>query len=63
MKHTRLKTGEFFKRLAPGQQVLALFDLLPDVSFFVKDRKRARVLRGRRAAGSSKFRRLAIEIF
>lgn len=29
----------FFDRLEPGQQVLALFDLLPDVSFFVKDRK------------------------
>jgi PAS domain S-box-containing protein len=30
---------EFFNRLEPGQQVLTLFDLLPDVSFFVKDRK------------------------
>lgn len=28
----------FFNRLAPGQQVISLFDLLPDVSFFVKDR-------------------------
>jgi len=29
----------FFQRLAPPQQPLTLFDLLPDVSFFVKDRK------------------------
>ncbi len=27
----------FFQRLTPSQQPLALFDLLPDVSFFVKD--------------------------
>lgn len=29
----------FFQRLDPPQQPLALFDLLPDVSFFVKDRR------------------------
>ena len=29
----------FFERLDPGQQILTLFDLLPDVSFFVKDRQ------------------------
>ncbi|MCP4191266.1 MAG: AraC family transcriptional regulator [Planctomycetaceae bacterium] len=38
MKNTVLQ-GEFFDRLEPGQQVLTLFDLLPGVSFFVKDRK------------------------
>lgn len=38
MEYTTLQR-EFFDRLVPGQQVLALFDLLPDVSFFVKDRK------------------------
>ena len=32
-------TQAFFAKLAPSQQVLSLFDLLPDVSFFVKDRK------------------------
>lgn len=29
----------FFQRLAPAHQTLQLFDLLPDISFFVKDRK------------------------
>ena len=29
----------FFERLLPAQQALRLFDLLPDVSFFVKDRQ------------------------
>ena len=38
MKDT-LSQNAFFDRLEPTQQVLALFDLLPDVSFFVKDRK------------------------
>lgn len=37
MKKT-ISRKEFFDRLEPGQQPLALFDLLPDVSFFVKDR-------------------------
>ncbi|MCO8121657.1 AraC family transcriptional regulator [Stieleria sp. TO1_6] len=36
MEKTPLRQA-FFDRLAPGQQVLQLFDLLPDVSFFVKD--------------------------
>lgn len=30
---------DFFGRLDPSQEVLTLFDLLPDVSFFVKDRR------------------------
>ncbi|MCC9654710.1 AraC family transcriptional regulator [Rhodopirellula halodulae] len=38
MKKT-LDKEAFFDRLAPGQQVLKLFDWLPDVSFFVKDRQ------------------------
>ena len=38
MKITQARQS-FFDRLAPGQQVLQLFDLLPDVSFFVKDRR------------------------
>lgn len=38
MKNTG-PAATFFARLDPAQQVLALFDLLPDVSFFVKDRK------------------------
>lgn len=38
MKKTA-SAAAFFARLEPGQQVLHLFDLLPDVSFFVKDRK------------------------
>lgn len=29
----------FFRSLAPDDQLLALFDLIPEVSFFVKDRK------------------------
>lgn len=38
----------FFDRLAPGEQVLELFDYLPDVSFFVKDRQgRFMALNGR----------------
>jgi len=36
MKNTPFREA-FFEQLAPGQQVLQLFDLLPDVSFFVKD--------------------------
>ncbi|MEM6471513.1 MAG: PAS domain-containing protein, partial [Planctomycetota bacterium] len=39
MKKTQTPVAGFFDRLAPGQQVLDLFDLLPDVSFFVKDRE------------------------
>lgn len=31
--------ARFFQRLQPSQQVLSLFDLLPDVSLFVKDRQ------------------------
>ena len=38
MKNTILKR-QFFDRVVPCEQMLALFDLLPDVSFFVKDRK------------------------
>lgn len=38
MKNTTL-ASRFFSRLDPKQQPLALFDLLPDVSFFVKDRQ------------------------
>ena len=38
MKKTNTDS-RFFERLEPAQQVLALFDLLPDVSFFVKDRR------------------------
>jgi AraC-like DNA-binding protein len=30
---------EFFGRLASGDQILRLFDLLPEVSFFLKDRE------------------------
>ena len=37
MKKTSLE-DRFFEQLDPSQQVLALFDFLPDVSFFVKDR-------------------------
>lgn len=36
MDHAQLKK-EFFNQLAPGDQILRLLDLLPDVSFFVKD--------------------------
>ncbi|WP_231746125.1 AraC family transcriptional regulator [Rosistilla oblonga] len=38
MKKTASR-NRFFERLDPSQQPLALFDLLPDVSFFVKDRR------------------------
>ena len=38
MEITKYRT-RFFDRLNPTQQILGLFDLLPDVSFFVKDRK------------------------
>lgn len=38
MKKTN-SPSRFFERLEPNQQVLTLSDLLPDVSFFVKDRK------------------------
>ncbi len=38
MKNTGSREA-FFNRLEPSHQVLALFDLLPDVSFFVKDRR------------------------
>ena len=37
MKKTGVREA-FFERLDPTHQPLALFDLLPDVSFFVKDR-------------------------
>jgi AraC-like DNA-binding protein len=30
---------DFFKKLVSGDQILQLFDLLPDVSFFLKDRE------------------------
>ena len=30
---------DFFSRLASADQILRLFDLLPEVSFFVKDRE------------------------
>ncbi|MCR9207286.1 AraC family transcriptional regulator [Rhodopirellula bahusiensis] len=38
MKKT-LNRQAFFARLAPGQEILKLFDWMPDVSFFVKDRE------------------------
>ena len=38
MKNTRFREA-FFSRLQPSQQTLGLFDLLPDLSFFVKDRQ------------------------
>ncbi|MDC0613775.1 hypothetical protein OAP08_04735, partial [Akkermansiaceae bacterium] len=34
----RLEEREFFQSLADGDQFLKLFDLIPEVSFFVKDR-------------------------
>ena len=37
MSHARVKAA-FFRTLAPNDQLLALFDLIPEVSFFVKDR-------------------------
>lgn len=37
MNHARVK-ATFFRSLAPDDQLLALFDLIPEVSFFVKDR-------------------------
>ena len=38
MGNTNIR-GEFFKKLVSGDQILQLFDLLPDVSFFLKDRE------------------------
>lgn len=38
MKNAQLK-GTFFRRLAPDDQILRMLDFLPEVSFFVKDRK------------------------
>ncbi|QDT04774.1 HTH-type transcriptional activator Btr [Rubripirellula lacrimiformis] len=37
MENTGLRT-EFFRRLGPSDQTFALFDYLPGLSFFVKDR-------------------------
>ena len=37
MNHVKAKAA-FFRSLEPNEQFLALFDLIPDVSFFVKDR-------------------------
>jgi hypothetical protein len=37
MNHARVKAA-FFRSLAQDDQFLALFDLIPEVSFFVKDR-------------------------
>ena len=37
MTHSQTKAA-FFRSLAPDEQLLALFDLIPEVSFFVKDR-------------------------
>lgn len=47
MKNT-IDREAFFDRLDPSHQVLALFDLLPDVSFFVKDRRGRFVVLNRR---------------
>ena len=38
MKNTT-RRSDFFQRLGPSDQVFALFDYLPGLSFFVKDRK------------------------
>ncbi|MGI9242244.1 MAG: helix-turn-helix domain-containing protein [Verrucomicrobiales bacterium] len=38
MKSTGIRR-EFFRRLGSGDELLRIFDLLPDVSFFVKDRQ------------------------
>ena len=38
MKYTSLRDA-FFKRLGPAEQVFELFELLPGLSFFVKDRQ------------------------
>jgi AraC-like DNA-binding protein len=38
MKSARLQES-FYRRLAPDGQLLRLFDFLPDVSFFIKDRE------------------------
>jgi AraC-like DNA-binding protein len=38
MNHEAFK-AQFFRSLAPNDQFLALFDLIPEVSFFVKDRE------------------------
>ena len=37
MNHVKAKAA-FFRSLEPNEQFLALFDLIPEVSFFVKDR-------------------------
>ena len=44
----RIDRNAFFGRLAPSHQTLALFDLLPDVSFFVKDRRGRFIILNRR---------------
>ncbi|MGB7348031.1 MAG: AraC family transcriptional regulator [Pirellulaceae bacterium] len=38
MKNTSMRET-FFKRLGPSEQVFALFDTMPGLSFFVKDRR------------------------
>lgn len=38
MENTNCR-DDFFKKLASGDQILQLFDLLPEVSFFLKDRE------------------------
>ena len=38
MSYAKVKAA-FFNSLAPDDQLLALFDLIPEVSFFVKDRE------------------------
>jgi AraC-like DNA-binding protein len=38
MRHAEVKSA-FFRSLAQDDQLLALFDLIPEVSFFVKDRE------------------------
>ena len=38
MEKTRMQRA-FFERLAPDNQVIQLFDFIPEVSFFIKDDK------------------------
>ena len=38
MESARLQ-AEFYRQLAPDEQIVRLFDLLPEVSFFIKNRK------------------------
>lgn len=38
MKNTRIRNA-FFSRLGPGDQALTLFDYMPGLSFFVKDKQ------------------------